>query len=184
MNIVKVVWYKINTQKSLAFLHMNNEKTEREIKETIPFIIATKRVKYLGITSVKFSPVTQSCPTLCNPMNLSTLGLPVHHQFLQFTQTHVRWVGDAIQPSHPLLFPSPPAKKPSKHQGLLEWVISSHEVPNYWSFSFNISPPMNNQDWSPLGWTGWISLRSKGLSRDFSNTTVQKHQFFSTQHSL
>ena len=56
--------------------------------------------------------------------------------------------------------------------------------PNYWSFSFNISPPMNTQDWSPLGWTGWISLQSKGLSRVFSNTTDQKHQFFSGQLSL
>ena len=91
--------------------------------------------------------VAQLCLTLRDPTTRSTPGLPVHHQLPEFTQTHVHWVGDAIQPSHPLLSPSPP------------------------------------QDWSPLGWTGWISLQSKGLSRVFSNTTVQKHQFFGAQSS-
>ena len=69
-----------------------------------------------------FSSVAQSCPTLCDPMNRSTPGLPVHHQLLEFTQTHVHWVGDAIQPSHPLLFPAPPAFSLSQHQGLFQWV--------------------------------------------------------------
>ena len=87
--------------------------------------------------SVQFSSVAQLCPTLCDPMNPSTPGLPVHHQLPEFTQTHVHRVGDAIQPSHPLLSPSPPAPKPSQHQGLFQWVNSS---PNYWSFSFSISP--------------------------------------------
>ena len=91
-------------------------------------------------SSVQFSSVAQSCPTLCDPMNRSTPGLPVHHQCPEFTQTHVHWVGDAIQPSHPLLSPSPPASNPSKHQGLFQWVNSSHEGPKYWSFSFSISP--------------------------------------------
>ena len=77
--------------------------------------------------SVQFSSVAQSCPTLCNPMNLSTPGLPVH-QLPEFTQTHVHRVGDAIQPSHPLLSPSPPAPDPSQHQGLFQWVNSSHQV--------------------------------------------------------
>ena len=77
---------------------------------------------------VQFSSVTQSCPTLCDPMYRSTPGLPVHHQLPEFTQTHVHQVGDAIQPSHPLLSPSPPAPKPSQHQGLFQWVNSSHEV--------------------------------------------------------
>ena len=72
--------------------------------------------------SVQFSSVTQSCPTLCDPMNRSTLGLPVHHQLLESTQTHVFWVSDAIQPSHPLSSPSPPASNPSQHQGLFQWV--------------------------------------------------------------
>ena len=76
----------------------------------------------------QFSSVTQSCQTLCDPMNCSTPGLPVHHQLLAFTQTHIHRVGDAIQPSHPLSFPSPPAPNPSQHQGLFQWVNSSHEV--------------------------------------------------------
>ena len=74
------------------------------------------------------SSVTQSCPTLCNPVNHSTAGLPVHHQLPEFTQTHMHQVGDAIQPSHPLLSPSPPAPNPSQHQSLFQWVNSSHEV--------------------------------------------------------
>ena len=77
---------------------------------------------------LQFSSVTQSCPTLCNPMNRSTPGLPVHHQLPEFTQTHAHRVGDAIQPSHPLSSPSPPAPNPSQHQGLFQWVNSSHEV--------------------------------------------------------
>ena len=82
----------------------------------------------LWIPSVQFSSVAQSCLTLCDPMNCSTPGLPVHHQLPEFTQTHVHRVGDAIQPSHPLLSPSPPAPNPSKHQSLFQWVNSSHEV--------------------------------------------------------
>ena len=78
--------------------------------------------------SVQFSSVAQSCPTLCDPMNCSTPGLPVHHQLLEFTQTHVHRVGDAIQPSHPLLSPSPPAPNPSQHQGLFQWVNCSYQV--------------------------------------------------------
>ena len=74
------------------------------------------------------SVVSQSCPTLCNPMNLSTPGLPVHHQLPELTQTHVHWVSDVIQPSHPLLSPSPPAPNPSQHQSLFQWVNSLHEV--------------------------------------------------------
>ena len=78
--------------------------------------------------SVQFSSVTQSCPTLCDPMNCSTPGLPLHQHLLEFTQTHVHRVGDAIQPSHPLSSPSPPAPNPSQHQSLFQWVNSSHEV--------------------------------------------------------
>ena len=70
--------------------------------------------------AVQFSSVGQSCPTLCDPMNCNTPGLPVHHQLLEFTQTHVRRVGDAIQPSHPLSSPSPPAPNPSQHQSLFQ----------------------------------------------------------------
>ena len=76
----------------------------------------------------QFSSGAQSCPTLCDPMNHSTSGLLVHHQLPEFTQTHVHWVGDAIQPSHPLSSPSPPAPNPSQHQGLFRCVRSSHQV--------------------------------------------------------
>ena len=76
--------------------------------------------------SVQFSSFTQSCPTLCNPINHSTPGLPVHHQLPEFTQTHVHQGNDTIQPSHPLLSPSPPALNLSQHQGLFTWVSSLH----------------------------------------------------------
>ena len=78
--------------------------------------------------SVQFSSVTQLCPSLCDPMNRSTPGLPVHHQLPEFTQTHIHRVSDAIQPSHPLSSPSPPDPNPSQHQSLFQWVNSSHEV--------------------------------------------------------
>ena len=76
----------------------------------------------------QFSSVAQSCPTLCDPMNLSTPGLPVHHQLLEITQTHVHQVSDAIQPPHPLSSPSPPAPNASQHQGIFQRVNSLHEV--------------------------------------------------------
>ena len=119
-------------------------------------------------------------------MNCSTPGLPVHHQLPEFTQTHVHWVGDAIQPSHPLLSPSPPAPNPSQHQSVFRWVNSSHELVLRMSTGVSALAsflPKNTQDWSPSQWTGWISLQSKGLWRVFSITTVQKHQFFGAQLS-
>ena len=82
----------------------------------------------MNYESVQFSSVAQSCPTLCDPMNHSLPGLLVHHHLPEFTQTHVHQVSDAIQPSHPLSSPSPPAPNPSQHQGLFQWVNSSHEV--------------------------------------------------------
>ena len=88
----------------------------------------------------QFSSVTQSCPTICEPMNCSTPGLPVHHQLLEFTQNHVHWVGDAIQPSHPLSSPSSPVLNLSHHQGLFKWLNSSHEVAKVLSFSLSINP--------------------------------------------
>ena len=96
--------------------------------------------------SVQFSSVTQSCPTLCDPMNRSTLGPPVHHQLLEFTQTHVHWVGDAIQPSHTLSSPSPPAPNASQHQSLSNESTLHMSWPKYWSFSFSIIPSKERQD--------------------------------------
>jgi len=91
-------------------------------------------------TSVQFSSVAQSCPTLCNPMNRSMPGLPVHHQLPKSSQTHVYRVSDAIQPSHPLLSPSSPAPNPSQHQGFSNESTLSMRWPKYWCFSFSISP--------------------------------------------
>ena len=84
--------------------------------ETILFTIC----QYLAISLVQFSSVAQSCPTICDPINCSTPGLTVHHHLLGFTQTHVHRVGDAIQPSHPLSSPSPPAPNPSQHQSIFQ----------------------------------------------------------------
>ena len=133
---------------------------------------------------VQFSSVAQSCPTLCDPMICSTPALLVHHQFPEFTQTHDHKVSDAIQPSHPLLSPSPPAfqslpaLKSFPMSQLFSWGGQSTGI----SASASVLPK-KSQGWSPSEWTGWISLQSKGLSRVFSNTTVQKHQFFSAQPS-
>ena len=124
--------------------------------------------------SVQFSSVAQSCPTLCDPLNRSMPGLPVHHQLLEFTQIHVHRVRDAIQPSHPLSFPfsscpqSLPASESFPMSQLFAWGGQSTGVS-----ALALFLPKKSQDWSPSEWTGWISLQSKGLSRVFSNTTVQ-----------
>ena len=117
-------------------------------------------------------------------MDCSTPGFPVHHQLPELAQTHVHWVSDANQPSHPLLSPSPPTFNLSQHPGFSQWVSSSHHVAKTGASVSTSDLPMNIQDWFPSGLTCLISLQSKGLSRVFSNTTVQKHQFFSIQLSL
>ena len=123
-------------------------------------------------SNVQFNSVTQSCLTLCNPMDSSTPGFPVNHQLPELAQTNVHQVGDAIfwwcQPSHPLSSPPPPVFSLSQHQGLFP--MSQFFVLDSASASVL---PMNIQDWFPLGLTDLISLLSKGLSRVFSNTTVQ-----------
>ena len=93
-----------------------------------PAFLLNHEYIFMWFSSGQFSSVTQLCLTLCDPLNCSTPGLPVHHQLPEFTQTHVHRVGDAIQPSHPLSSPSPPAINPSQHQSLFQWVNSSHEV--------------------------------------------------------
>ena len=120
------------------------------------------------MSTVQFGSVAQSCLTLCDPMNHSTPGLPVHHQLPEFTQTHVHRVGDTIQPSHPLSFPSPPAPNPSQHQRFSIESTLGMRWPKYWSLSFSISPSKEHPGLISLSnqWTGWISLQSKGLSRD------------------
>ena len=133
--------------------------------------------------SVQFSSVAQSCPTLCDPMNCSTPGLPVHHQLPEFTETHVHWVGDAIRHlilSRPLLLlpQSLPASESFPMSQLFAWGGQSTGVSALASVL-----PMNTQNWSPSEWTGWIYLQSKGLSRVFSNTTVQKHHDRATKRA-
>ena len=110
--------------------------------------------------SVQFNSVAQSCPTLCDPMDCSTPGFLVHHQLLEFTQTHVYWGGDAIQPSHPLSSPSPPAVSLFQHHLLFNWVSSSHQVAKIRSFSFNIGPSSES--------SGLISFRMDWLGSPFS----------------
>jgi len=101
----------------------------------------------------QISSGAQSCLTLCDPMDCSTPGL-LEFKLPEFKQTHVHWVGDAIQPSHPLSSPSPPTFNLSQHQGLFKWVSLSHQVAKELEFSASTSVlPMNIQDWSPLGWT-------------------------------
>ena len=131
----------------------------------------------------KFSSITQSCPILCDPMNRSTPGLPVHHQLPESTQTHVCWVGDAIQPSHPVI---PFSSRLQSFLASGSFQMSQFFPSGGQSIGVSASTsvfPMKSQDWFPLGWTSWINLQSKGLSRVFSNTTVQKHQFFGAQLS-
>ena len=125
-NLEMQLFYDLNSQRVRA-------KT-REINEKVMIWLT------VFFTSVQFNSVTQSCLTLCDPMDCSTPGFLVHHQLPEFTQTHVHWVGDAIQPSHPLSSPSPPAFNLSQHQGLFNESVFRIRWPKYWSFSFNISP--------------------------------------------
>ena len=132
-------------------------------------------------TSDQISSVAQSCPTLCDPMNRSMPGLPVHHHLPEFTQTHVH---RSVMPSSHLIVPffscpqSLPASESFPMSQFLAWGGQSTGVSALASFL-----PKKSQGWSPSEWTGWISLQSKGLSRVFFNTAVQKHQFFGAQPS-
>ena len=161
----------------------------------MPFIYQWKGSPFIPFSSVQFSSVAQLCLTLGNPTDCSIPGFPVHHQLLELTQTHVHWTwqwchptisSSVIQPSHPLSSPSPSTSNLSRHQGLFKWdSFFPHQVAKVLEFQLQPSVlPMNIQDWLPLGWTGWISWQSNGLSRVFSNSMVQKHQFFGAQLSL
>ena len=122
-------------------------------------------------------------------MNHSTPGLPVHHQLPESTQNHVHWVGDAIPPSHPLSSPSPPALNLSEHQGLFQWVSSSHEAAKYWSFSFNISPSNEHPGLISfrMDWLDLLAVQGtlKSLLQYHSSKTsfLQRSAFFIVQIS-
>ena len=144
----------------------------------------------------QFSSVIQSCLTLCDPMDCSTPGFPVHDQLLELTQIHVHLVGDAIQPFHPLSSPSPPAFNLSQHQGLFHWVSSSHQVVKVLALRLqHQSFQRIFRKWFPLGLTGLISLQSRdsqessptpqfksinslALSFLYSPTLTSKHDYW------
>ena len=130
----------------------------------------------------QFSSVAQSCPTLCDPMNRCTPGLPVHHQLPEFIQTHVHWVVDTIQPSHPLSSPSPPALNLSQHQGLFKWVSSSHQVAKILEFQLQ----HQSFQWTPLvsfrmDWLNLLAVQEtlKGLLQHHSSkASIFRHSTF------
>ena len=132
---------------------------------------------YLNMLN-QFSSVAWSFLTLCDPMDCSTQGFPVHHQLPELAQTHIHQVSDATQQFRPLLSPSLPAFGLTQQQGLFKCQFFASGGQNIGVSASAPVLPMNSQDWFPLGWTGWIFLQSKGLSRVFSNTTVQRYQFF------
>ena len=115
-----------NSQSSLRIMSIESVMPSNHLILCHPFLLLPSIFPSIRVFQIR--SVAQSCPTLCNPMNRSTPGLPVHHQLPEFTQTHVHRVRDAIQPSHPLSSPSPLAPNPSQHQSLFQWVNSSHEV--------------------------------------------------------
>ena len=139
----------------------------------------------MSFSSVWFSSVSQSCRTLCNPRDCSMPGFPVHHQLLEPTQTHVHPVSVAYPTISSSIVPFSCRLQsfPTSSSSPVSWFFASGGQSIEVSASISVLP-RNTQDWFPLGWTGWISLQSKGLSRVFSSTTVQKHQFFGTQLSL
>ena len=125
----------------------------------------------------------KSCPTLCKPMDYSMSGFPVHDYLLEFAQTHIHWASDAIQPSHPLSSPCPPALNLSQHQGLFQWVGLSHQVAKVLELHLQASVlPVTIWAWFPLRLTGFISLLSKGL--ESSRAPQFKSIFFGAQSSL
>ena len=154
---------------------------------------------FCSLFPVRFSSVAQSCPTLCNPMDCSMPGLPVHHQLPEFTQTHAHWVSDAIQPSHPLSTPSPPAFNRSQYQSLFKWVSSSHQVNKELEFqlqhqSFQWTPRTDpGLVGSPCSWRDsqessptpqFQSIDSLVLSFSFQSPTVTSIHDYWKNHSL
>ena len=153
---------------------------KRKISLSFLFLPVFLSALILRVRSVQFSSVTQSCPTPWIAAHQASLSITNSWSLLKLMPI------ESVMPSNHLILcrlllllpPIPPSIRVFSNESTL-----SIRWPKYWSFSFRSVLPVNTQDWSPSGWTGWISLQSKGLSRVFSNTTVQKHQFFSTQLS-
>ena len=187
------------TTGNLALKHFS--KAMSYLDQIHQFMASQWHLSRYMFSSVQFNSVTQSCPTLWDPMNRSMPGLPVHHQLPEFTQTHVHQVGDATKPSHPLLSPSPPAPNPSQHQSLFQWVNSSHQVAKLLEFqlqhqSFQWTPrtdllqnglvgspcsPRDSQESSPT--PQFKSINSLGLSFLSSPTLTSIHDH-RKNHSL
>ena len=151
----------------------------------ITYILTLKKPFYIATiinSSAQFSSVTQLCPTLCDPMDCSMPDHPVHHQLPEFIQTHLHWVGDAIQPSHPLSFPSPPAPNFSQSTLHIRW-------PEYWSFSFNISPSNEHPGLISfrMDWLDFLAAQGtlKSLLQHHSSkaSILQHSAFFTVQLS-
>ena len=162
-----ILYVKQRTNKDLPYSTENSS-----LYSVMTYMGKESNLKVIYIRSDQIRSVAQSCPTLCNPMNCSTPGLPVHHQLPEFTQTHVHRVCDAIQPSHPLSSPSPPAPNPSQHQSLSNELTLHMKWPKYCSFSFSIIPSKEHpglisfrMDWLDL-------LAVQGTFRSFTVQSV------------
>ena len=165
------VWFRF--QESLELGKGLDHQDRRKEKHSLE---ALNDVLWMGLCCCCCS-VTKSCLTLFDPMDCSTPGSSVLHYLPEFAQTHVHWVSDTVQPSHPLSPSSPPALNLSQHQGLFQWVswLFTSGGQSTGASASASDLPMNIQGWFPLGWTGLISLQLKVLSRVFSSTTIWKH---------
>ena len=149
--IKKILWKLGNRQRDHCLFSQGHTMTLQAARST--HLPLTSHLPFISIfdsfdaqfSSAQLNSVAQSCLTLCNPMDGSTPGLPVHHQLPEFTQTHVHWVDDATHPSHPLSSPSLPALNLSQHQGLFKWVSSLHQEAKVLEFQLQLSP----SKWTP-----------------------------------
>ena len=166
------------------YLCESNLVTYFELYSNVVFLVIFLFLNFLSpiflkllFSSVQSSSVAQSCPTPWDPMDCSIPGLPVHHQLPVFTQTHVHWVGDAIQSSHSLLSPLPPALCLSQHQGLFKWVSLCIRWPNYWNFSFSISPS-NKYSGLIFSRIDWFDLAPRDSQEDSQSLPVVRTSCF------
>ena len=167
------------------YTHLGNKSSLLQLSTYFHFEIFLLYLK----TQFQFNTVAQSCPTLCNPMECSTPGLPVYHQLPEFIQTHVHWVDDAIQPSHPLSSHSPRAFNLSQHQVFSNESVLCIRWPKYWSFSFNIGPSNENSGLISfrMDWLDFLAVQGtlKGLLQHHSSkaSELQCLGFFMVQLS-
>ena len=155
-------------------------------KHTIKWLIneqtKVEKISLLEVCTLQFSSVVQSCLVLCNPMDCSMPGFPVHNQLLELTQIYIHWVGDAIHPAHPLSSPSAPSCNLFQHQGLFQGVSFSHQTAKYWSFSFCISPSNEYLGLISFRMDWWALLAVQGTQESSpthsSKASVLQHSVF------